>query len=95
MHCSFKLKVEEITQFLGCELTNDVYDLIVKETNFKTMQENPLLNGELYMKKGATIFPRGLVGMWKNILTSKQSQIIDEILLSHFTKDFIQRFFIF
>ena len=32
---------------------------------------------------GATMFSRGVVGTWKNILTSEQSQIIDEILLSH------------
>ena len=95
LHFSFKTKVGEIAQFLDCELTNEVYDLIVQETDFKLMQQNPLINGEYFMKTGSKMFHKGVVGTWRDVLTTKQSKLLDEVLLSHFSEDFIQQIFIF
>ncbi|KAI6657287.1 Amine sulfotransferase [Oopsacas minuta] len=92
LHKNFKMKVDEIASFLGIELTEELYQLIAKETNFETMRENEFIKGKAFMKEGTSFFPKGKVGTWKSSLSKEQSEKIDEIFLSNIGKDFIKKY---
>ncbi|KAI6657290.1 Amine sulfotransferase [Oopsacas minuta] len=89
---NFKMKLGEMATFLGIELTEELYQLITKETNIEAMRENEFINGKELMKEGHSLFPKGKVGTWKSSLSKEQSEKIDEILLSKLGEDFIKKY---
>ena len=91
----FKTKVQEIAIFLGIELTEELYALIEKETEFETMKANVFINGEHFMQKGVAFFPKGQVGTWKKTLSNEQSDKIDQLLISGLGEKIIKNFFVF
>ena len=95
LHKNFKAKLEEIASFLGFELTEEVYLLIARETNFESMQNNQYINNRFFMQEGRTFLNKGKVGYWKDSLTSEQSQLIDDKLNSHFGEDFVKENILF
>ena len=88
---NFSTKLQEIAIFLGIELTDELHELIIRETNFESMKGNALITHN-YMKAGETFFPRGAVGTWQSILTKEQSDKIDSIMLSELGEDFLKIF---
>ncbi|KAI6657289.1 Amine sulfotransferase [Oopsacas minuta] len=95
LHKNFKMKLGEMATFLGIELTEELYQLITKETNIEAMRENEFINGKALMKEGHSFFPKGKVGTWKSSLSKEQSEKIDEILLSKLGEDFIKKYITF
>ncbi|KAI6657288.1 Amine sulfotransferase [Oopsacas minuta] len=95
LHKNFKMKVTEISNFFDIELTEELYELIVKETNFETMRENIFINNKSTMKEGTTFYLKGKVGRWKSSLSQGQSEKIDEILLSKLGEEFIKQYIIY
>ena len=95
LQLEFKTKVEEIAQFIGYELTEELYDLIEKETDFESMRENELMNVKHLMKEDSHFMNIGKIGYWRGIMTEEQSDKIDEILLSKLGKKFIEEHIIF
>ena len=91
----FKTKVQEIAVFLGIELTEELYALIEKETNFETMKGNVFINSEHFMQKGTSFLPNGRIGTWKKKLSKEQSDKIDQILLSGLGEETVKKYFIF
>ena len=91
----FKTKVQEIAVFLGIELTEELYALIEKETNFETMKGNVFINYEHIMQKGTSFLPNGRVGTWKKKLSKEQSDKVDQILLSGLGEEMVKKYFIF
>ena len=95
LHLDFKTQVGQIAKFIGCELTEELFDLIAKETNFESMRENTFINGKKFMKEDAHFMATGKVGNWKGFMTEEQSKKIDEILYSKLGKDFVEKHIIF
>ena len=62
LQTQFKVKVNEIANFLEVDLIEELFELIVKETSFEIMRENPFINGNVYVKEGTRFFPKGKVG---------------------------------
>ena len=91
----FKLKVEEISTFLGFQMSPDIFQLIATETNFETMQNNEFINSQNLMQDGCRFLRKGKVGSWKDTLTSDQSQKIDKILSVRLGRPFIEKNIIF
>ena len=96
LHLDFKTQVGQIAKFIGCELTEELFDLIVKETNFEFMRKIlEIINGQKYMKEDAHFMATGKVGNWKGIMTKEQSKKIDEILYSKLGRNFFEKIIIF
>ena len=95
LHFEFKTQVEGIARFIGCELTEELFELIAKETGFETMRENECINVKHLMKEDSHFMNIGKVGYWKEIMSEEQSDKIDEILLSKLGKDFVEKHIIF
>ena len=92
---NFKSKLEEIASFLDFELTAEVYQLIVSETNFESMQNNQFINNNFFMQEGRTFLNKGKVGYWKDSLTSEQSQRLEEKLNENLGEDFVKENILF
>ena len=92
---NFKTKVQEISTFLSIELTEELYALIEKETEFETMKANDFINSNHIMQKGVSFFPKGVIGTWKSTLSKEQSEKIDQILLSGLGEEMVKKYFIF
>ena len=95
LHLHFKAKVEEIGKFIGCEVTEELFELILEETNFETMRGNKFINGKFVMKEEAYFMNKGKVGAWKDVLTEEQSKKMDEFLISKLGKDFVEKHIIY
>ena len=95
LRSQFKLKVNEIANFLDVDLTEEHSELIMKETSFEIMRENPFINGNHAVKEGAYFFPKGQVGTWKAKLSEEQSKKMDEFLLAKLGEDFIKKYVTF
>lgn len=91
----FKRRVYEIAEFLGLQLTPEIYELIIKETDFATVQKNQFINNQFLMQEGRTFMSKGKVGYWKDSLTSEQSQQIDDILVKKLGRDFVEENILF
>ena len=91
----FKAQVEGIARFMGCELTDELFELIAKETGFESMRENECINVKHLMKEDSHFMNIGKVGYWREIMSEEQSKKIDEILLSNLGKDFVEKHIIF
>ena len=92
---NFYGKLEEIAVFLGFELTADVCQLIARETNFESMQNNQYINNNFFMQEGWTFLNKGKVGYWKNSLTSEQSRQIEEKLNENLGEEFVKENILF
>ena len=95
LHRDFKTKLEEIATFLDFDLTADLYQLICKETNFETMQNNQFINNKFLMQEGQTFLKKGKVGYWKDSLTSEQSKQMEELLNEKLGEEFVKENIIF
>ena len=84
LHTNFKCKIEEIANFLGLKLTEKVFELIARDSEFEKMKDSKFFyysgvvrergNGnDLHVRKG-------VVGGWRNVLTPEQSQKLDETI---------------
>ena len=77
--------VRAIAEFMGCDLTPDVVDKIVKESTINRMKANPNTNfswfpATVYALKEINPFVRkGIVGDWKNHFTAEQSALFDAV----------------
>ena len=92
LHTDFKNKIGEIAKFLECELTEELYELVVKETNFEAMRENKFINGKYIMKEGTHFINKGKVGNWKTNLTQEQSTRIDMLINSQLEEEFVKKY---
>ena len=75
--------VTTVSSFMGYNLTDDVIQSIVKQSNFESMKTNTSANKD-YMNPytpGKTPFMRkGVVGDWRNVFTDEQSVKMDAIV---------------
>ena len=77
--------VRAIAEFMGCDLTPDVVDKIVKESTIDKMKANPNTNfswvsPNMFAVKEINPFLRkGIVGDWKNHFTAEQSAMFDAV----------------
>ncbi|KAI6652730.1 Sulfotransferase 1C2-like [Oopsacas minuta] len=95
LHRDFNTKLEEIASFLNYDLTADLYQMIVKETNFETMQNNQFINNQFFMQEGRTFLNKGKVGYWKDSLTDEQSRKMEELLNEKLGEDFVRENILF
>ena len=91
LQTQFKVKVNEIATFLEVDLTEELFELIAKETNFDNIRENQFINEAQLVKEGTSFFPKGKVGTWKASLSEEQSKKMDEFLLAKLGEDFIKK----
>ncbi|KAI6660895.1 Amine sulfotransferase-like [Oopsacas minuta] len=52
LKAEFKQRVEELSHFLGLPFNEEIYDTIVKETDFEAMRTNELTNRSSMMREG-------------------------------------------
>ena len=69
--------VSTVSSFLGYKLTDEIIQTIVEQTTFDKMKTNPAANfswSDEYRKAGSAPFMRkGVIGDWKNYLSTEQS----------------------
>ena len=72
--------VLKIAQFLGCDISDKVADLVVEKSSFQNMSKkiNSALNESKTWKKGGKFVRKGEVGDWVNYFSDEQSKYIDE-----------------
>ena len=79
-----KVAVKTVADYLGYQLSGDIIQKIVDQTQFAAMKLNPAANNGWmaeYHTEGATPFMRkGVVGDWRNFFTDDQSAKLDELL---------------
>ena len=95
LQTQFKVKVNEIATFLEVDLTEELFELIAKETSFGIMRENQFINAVQLVKKGSYFFPKGKVATWKTSLSEEQSKKMDEFIFAKLGEDFIKKHIIF
>ncbi|KAM3922408.1 sulfotransferase 2B1-like [Leptodactylus fuscus] len=76
--------VVRICKFLGQELDDAQIDLVVENSTFKSMKENPMSNwskapSELVDQSKGSFLRKGISGDWKNHFTVAQSEYFDKI----------------
>ena len=79
-----KAAVKTVADYLGYQLSEDIIQKIVDQTQFAAMKLNPTANNGWmveYHTEGATPFMRkGVVGDWRNFFTDDQSAKLDALL---------------
>ena len=87
--------IETIANFIGCTVNKEGLEAIVKQSEFESMKNNPLVNYSWESAHQANPFMRkGVVGDWKNKFTDDQSAMFDAIYVermkeSHLVFDFL------
>ena len=85
LQSNFKENVSQLAAFTGLELTEELYQLIAKESSLEAMKSN-----EFVSKKAAPVKPgeefahvrKGIVGDWKGVLTADQNKALDDMIES-------------
>ena len=91
LQTQFKVKLNEIANHLEVDLTEELFELIAKETSFGIMRENEFINAAHVVKEGTSFFPKGKVGTWKTSLSEEQSKKMDEFLIAKLGEDFVKK----
>ena len=72
--------IETIAKFIGCTVSKEGLETIVKQSEFESMKNNPLVNYSWEPAHQANPFMRkGMVGDWKNEFTDDQSAMFDTV----------------
>ncbi|XP_063964968.1 sulfotransferase 1C2-like [Lytechinus pictus] len=82
--------IQQIAEFMGKTLSDDVIDKIAEASTFKAMKNNPSSNPDtILMKdieqagmekpKDKSFMRKGVVGDWKNYFTDDQNKRFDEL----------------
>ena len=84
LQMNFKEKVYELSAFTGLKMTEELFELIEKETNFEAMKANDYVSFQSTIKsrqkEDDAHIRKGVVGEWKNMLTPEQNRIIDDLI---------------
>ena len=83
MKRDLKKAVLQVSEFIGYNLDSRALDSVVKCSSFEYMRDNPATNfskDSLFARKDGCVpfIRKGLVGDWKNMFTSSQSQRMEE-----------------
>ena len=74
----------ELSAFTGLKMTEELFELIKKETNFEAMKANDYVSFRSAIKsrqkEDDAHIRKGVVGEWKNVLTPEQNRIIDDLI---------------
>jgi len=88
LHENLKGAVERIADFIGCSpLSSHQMETVMHETSFQVMKRNPktnktLLNElEIFNPDNGDFMRKGVVGDWKNYLTSEMNDVIEKTCL--------------
>ena len=72
--------VQQIAEFIGCTITKEELEAVVKQTEFGSMKSNPLANYSWEGEHQVTPFMRkGMVGDWKNHFSDEESAMFDTL----------------
>ncbi|XP_078397433.1 amine sulfotransferase-like [Cetorhinus maximus] len=76
-----RTSVQKICDFLGKKLDDEKLDTVVKQSTFKNMKMNPLVNYENVENKNPSgaFLRKGIIGDWKNQFTVAQSEKFDRV----------------
>ena len=83
LQSNFKEKVSQLAAFTGLELTEELYELIAKESALKAMKSNEFISLKMKPVKPGEQFAhvrKGVVGDWKEVLTAEQNKAIDDMI---------------
>ncbi|XP_057682214.1 sulfotransferase 1C1-like [Corythoichthys intestinalis] len=83
MHENPRREVERIMNYLDLSLSDEVLNRVVKQTSFKNMKENPMVNytfvpKEIFDQSTYKFMRKGVVGDWENHFTPEQSAEFDD-----------------
>ncbi|XP_030854985.1 LOW QUALITY PROTEIN: sulfotransferase 1C2A-like [Strongylocentrotus purpuratus] len=82
--------VQQIAEFMGKSLSDDVIEKIAEASTFEAMKKNPLSNPDTLLQKGnkesglgqsstSSFMRKGVVGDWKNYFTDEQKKRFDKL----------------
>ena len=72
--------VQQIAEFIGCTITKEELEAVVKQSEFESMKSNPLTNYSWKSEGLDKPFMRkGMVGDWKNHFSDEESAMFDTL----------------
>ena len=84
MKRDLKTVVSRIATFLGYNLSDEVVKMIVEQTTFEKMKENPSANqswmNEYVKDKSFKFMRKGVIGDWRNYFTDELSARMDTLI---------------
>ena len=84
MKRDLKTVVSRIATFLGYNLSDEVVKMIVEQTTFGKMKENPSANqswmNEYVKDKSFKFMRKGVIGDWRNYFTDELSARMDTLI---------------
>ena len=84
LHSNFRLTVAKLAEFVGLTLSEELFELIEKETSLLAMKYNEFVSLSRGIHPGAkedhAHVRKGIVGDWRNLLTPEQDQKLDEMI---------------
>ena len=83
MHYNCKKVVQDLSSFLGKDITEDMIEKIVDHTSFGKMKDNAMVNKEEFVffdKSRSSFMRKGKIGDYVNHFTAEQNEHTDKQL---------------